>query len=418
MAIATPTRQSILEAEPEDVGMSSQRLAQLSRVVQEATDQGSIPGGISMIARRGKTVHFETYGQMDVEAGRPTQADTIYRFYSMTKPIASVGLMTLYEEGRFQLDEPASKYIPQFKGLKVFASGTADKYETREPARETTIRDLLMHTSGLTARGGAPGGVSSPVAELYTRAGLNGSNSDGTLREFIDKLGQLPLAVDPGTRWIYGVSTDVVGYLCQVFSGQPLDRFLKERIFDRLDMPDTFFEIPDAKLDRLAANYRREGANGIALIEAPQSSAYRHRTYFSGAGGLLSTAHDYMRFCKMLANRGELDGERILSPRTVKFMATNHLPGNQDLDEMAQNRGETVSRAGAGFGLGFAVLMDPAKAQVLGTPGEYYWGGAASTAFFISPAEDLIAIFLTQVMQATALLRKELRVTTYQAIVD
>ncbi|HEU0169717.1 MAG TPA: serine hydrolase domain-containing protein, partial [Chloroflexota bacterium] len=178
------------------------------------------------------------------------------------------------------------------------------------------------------------------------------------------------------------------------------------------------FEIPESQLDRLAANYRREGANGIALIEAPRESAYRHRTYFSGAGGLLSTAHDYMRFCKMLANGGELDGQRLLSPRTIGLMAMNHLPGNQDLDDMAQNRGETVSRAGAGFGLGFAVLMDPAKAQVLGTPGEYYWGGAASTAFFINPAEDLVAIFLTQVMQATALLRKELRVTTYQAIVD
>ncbi|MDE3077416.1 MAG: beta-lactamase family protein [Chloroflexota bacterium] len=409
-----------IEAAPEDVGMSSGRLEHVSAVVQRYIDERKFMGAVSMIARRGKVVHFRTYGNMDDEAGKPMQPDTIFRFYSMTKPIASVGLMTLYEKGYFQLDDPASKYIPEFKGLNVFAGGTADNYQVREPARETTIRDLLMHTSGLAARAGAPGASASPVAELYTRAGLNGSSSSGTLKDFIVKLGELPMAVDPGTQWIYGVSTDVVGYLCEVLSGQRFDRFLRDRILDPLDMPDTMFEVPESKLDRFAANYRLGGAGepNYVLSDAPRTSKYRHRTYFSGAGGLVSSARDYMRFCKMLANGGELDGARILSPRTLQFMTLNHLPGGTDLATMAKSGGETA-RVGVGFGLGFAVLLDPAAAQLLGTPGEYYWGGAASTAFFVCPAEDLIMIFLTQLQPSSAYpIRKELRVATYQAIVD
>ncbi len=419
MAIAMGTRDYV-EAAPEDVGMSSAKLANLSHVIQNAVDTKVIPGAITMVARRGKVVHFQTYGHMDVEAGRETRPDTIYRFYSMTKPISSIGLMSLYEEGRFQLDDPASKYIPEFKGLKVFDGGTVDSYKTREPKREMTVRDLLMHTSGLTSRAGAAGSTGHPVSELYSRAGMMGPASNGTLTDMVRTLGTLPLAADPGAHWIYGVSTDVVGYLCEVLSGQRFDDFLRERVLDPLGMEDTDFHVPAGKVDRFAANYRQgtAGEPGYVLIDAPATSPFcRPGTYLSGAGGLLSTAHDYMRFCKMLANGGELDGRRIIGPRTLAYMATNHLPGGVDLDAMAQAGAET-SRAGVGFGLGFAVLLDPTVSQTLGSIGEYYWGGAASTAFFVSPEDELVAILLTQVMQAKQLLRRELRVTTYQALMD
>ncbi|MGD9893555.1 MAG: serine hydrolase domain-containing protein, partial [Dehalococcoidia bacterium] len=229
-----------IEAEPEEVGLSSSGLGNVTRLVQGYVDSGKIPGAISVIARRGKVVHFETYGRRDAEADTSMTADTIFRIYSMTKPIASVALMTLYQEGKFQLDDPASKFIPEFKGLKVFAGGTADRYETRDPAREMTVRDLLMHTSGLVGAGI----VADPamvVSQLYGRAELRGSASGGTLAEMVKRLGELPLQVDPGSRWIYGISTDLVGYLCEVIGGMPLDRFLAERIFAPLGMTDTGF---------------------------------------------------------------------------------------------------------------------------------------------------------------------------------
>lgn len=415
--VKTLETRRLIEAEPEDVGMSSERLDNVSRVVQSYIDEGKFPGAISMVARRGKVVHFETYGNMDQEAGKPVQPDSIYRIYSMTKPIASIGLMTLYEEGRFQLDDAASKYIPQFKGLKVFDSGDADSYQTREASREVTIRDLLTHCSGLTASG-----TTSAVAALYQRAGLRGSSSDGTLVDFINKLGSLPLKCDPGAEWNYGVSTDVVGYLCEVLSGQRLDIFLKERILAPLGMPDTGFQVPQQDVHRFAANYRFGGENGAkySLSDAPATSPYSMaRTYLSGAGGMVSTASDYMRFCKMLANGGELDGARIIGPRTLKFMTLNHLPGGKDLAALNSTGPTESARDGVGFGLGFAVLLDPAVSQTLGTPGEYYWGGAASTAFFVSPAEDLIMVFLTQLQPSSSYpIRRELRVAIHQAIID
>jgi CubicO group peptidase (beta-lactamase class C family) len=410
----------LVEAEPEEVGLSSARLGNVTRLVQGYVDRGRLPGAISLVARRGKVVHFETYGRSDLEADKPMTPDTIFRIYSMTKPIASVALMTLYEEGRFQLDDPASKFIPEFKGLKVFAGGTADQYAVREPARQMTVRDLLMHTSGLVGAGI----VADPemvVSQLYGRAELRGSASGGTLADMVHKLSELPLQVDPGSRWIYGISTDLVGYLCEVIGGIPFDRFLDERVFRPLGMTDTGFHVPADKIGRFAANYRPggEGEPACVVIDRPdESSIYaRPRTYFSGAGGLVSTVADYLRFCRMLANGGELDGARILGPRTVQFMAINHLPDGRDLTGMGARLGET-SLHGIGFGLGFAVLLDPTVAQVIGTPGEYYWGGAASTAFFISPAEEMIMIFLTQLMpSSTYPIRRELRTTIYSSIV-
>jgi CubicO group peptidase (beta-lactamase class C family) len=353
---------------------------------------------------------------MDDERQKPMELDTIFRFYSMTKPIASVGLMMLYEQGLFQLEDPAAKFIPELADLKVFSGGTADNFQTREPSRPMTIRDLLMHTSGLVARA-----TGSPVGELYGRAGFAGGESAFTLAEMVQKLGRIPLQVDPGSQWIYGISTDLVGYLCEVISGIPLDRYLEERIFAPLGMVDTAFTVPTSKLDRFAACYGpQQGSDRkYRLVDDPAASSYaRPRVYFSGAGGLVSTAEDYYRFCSMLLNGGELDGVRIIGPRTLRLMTLNHLPGGRDLATIAQSAGETA-REGIGFGLGFAVLLDPAVAQIIGTPGEFYWGGAASTAFFVNPAEELVMLFLTQLRpSSTYPIRRELRATIYSAITE
>jgi CubicO group peptidase (beta-lactamase class C family) len=415
MAIATRD-DLLISTAPEDVGMSSARLGNVTRLVQRYIDERKLPGAISLVARGGKLVHFETYGSMDDERQKPVQSDTIFRFYSMTKPIVSVGLMMLYEEGLFQLEDPASKFIPEFKNLKVFAGGTRDDFQTREPSREMTIRDLLMHTSGLIARDAA-----NTVGSLYRRAGIKGLDSDFPLADLPGRLAQIPLQVDPGSQWIYGISTDLVGLLCEIISGLPLDRYLSERILEPLGMVDTSFSVPPEKLDRFAACYgpAPEASPRYKLVDDPVTSGYaRPRTYFSGSGGLVSTAADYYRFCTMLLNRGELEGARIIGPRTLKLMTLNHLPGGCDLATFAQSAGETT-REGVGFGLGFAMLLDPAVAQIIGTPGEFYWGGAASTAFFVNPAEELIMIFLTQLRpSSTYPIRRELRTTIYSAITE
>ncbi len=415
MAIATRS-ELFVDAAAEDVGMSSSRLRNVSRLVQRYIDERKLPGAISLVARRGKVVHFETYGNMDDERQKPMRSDTIFRFYSMTKPIASVGLMMLYEEGRFQLEDQAAKYIPELRDLKVFAGGTADNFAVREPSRPMTVRDLLMHTSGLIGRDST-----TPVADLYRRAGIAGSDSKFDLAEMVRRLGQIPLQVDPGSQWIYGISTDLVGYLCEVISGQPLDRYLEERILGPLGMVDTSFSVPAHKVDRFAACYAPAPGSQTQykLVDDPETSAFaRPRTYFSGSGGIVSTAADYYRFSSMLLNGGELDGVRILGPRTLQLMTLNHLPGGKDLATIAQSAGET-GREGIGFGLGFAMLLDPTVAQIVGTPGEFYWGGAASTAFFVNPSEELIMLFLTQLRpSSTYPVRRELRSTIYSAIVE
>jgi CubicO group peptidase (beta-lactamase class C family) len=411
------TLDTLIETDPEDVGLSSARLEKLTDLVHRHVDEGRLPGAITLIGRRGKVAHFDVYGSMDLEAQKPMQADTIVRIYSMTKPIVSVALMMLYEEGCFQLDDPASKHIPEFKNLKVFAGGTAEVPLLREPAREMTVRDLLMHTSGMLGFANA----TTPVGQLYRDAKLPSISAENqTLRDLIVKLGTLPLQFDPGTQWLYSLATDAVGYLVEVFSGLPLDRFLDERILGPLGMTDTGFHAPQAKHDRLAANYRpgRQGEPSLVLQDAPATSRFAvPQTYFSGVGGLVSTAHDYMRFCKMLANGGELEGVRILGPRTIKLMATNHLAGDKDMAAMSSSGYSEVARYGQGFGLGFSVLLNPVESATLGTPGEYGWGGAAGTVFFVNPAEDLFVVFLTQLMMAQ-FVRRELRVMTYASIID
>jgi CubicO group peptidase (beta-lactamase class C family) len=414
MTLALASELSV-EAAPEAVGMSSERLRNVSRVVQRYLDEQKLPGAMSLVARRGQVVHLEIYGEMDAERHKPMRPDSLFRIYSMTKPIASVALMTLYEEGRFLLDDPASKFIPELADLQVIVGGTADNFQVRAPARPMTVRDLLMHTSGLVSPQ-----TPSPVGELYRRAGFKLMDSDGTLHDMVRQLGRIPLECDPGARWIYGISTDLVGYLCEVIGGMPFDRFLEERVLGPLGMVDTGFSVRASEVDRFAACYGPcDGSPAYTLLDDPETSVYtRPRTYFSGAGGLVSTMSDYLRFCRMLANGGVLDGVRILGPRTLQLMTMNHLPDGKDLATMAQNAAET-QREGQGFGLGFAVLLDPTVAQVLGTPGEFFWGGVASTAFWVTPAEDLIAIFLTQLRPSTTYpIRRELRAAVYSAIVD
>jgi CubicO group peptidase (beta-lactamase class C family) len=417
----TAAPESLLEASPEDAGLSSSRLASLGRITHEAVDAGKIAGAITLVGRRGKVVYQDLYGSMDREAGKPMALDTIFRIYSMTKPIASVALMMLYEEGRFQLDDPASRYIPELRDQKVLTGGSAERPDLREPLRPASVRDHLMHTAGLPGLGTA---AESPIARLYREAALPGITAQGaTLRDLIVKLGRLPLAYDPGTRWEYGASTDVVAYLVEVLSGQRFDEFLKQRIFEPLGMTDTGFHVPESQLQRFAANYRA-AENGLELSDAPATSAFaRPQTYFSGVGGLVSTAADYTRFCRMLTSGGVLDGERVLGPRTLQLMATNHLAGGRDMKEMGG--GSRIARPGMGFGLGFAVLLDPAAAGVIGTPGEYYWSGAANTAFFVNPAEDLFVILLTQVMtnpqvegSISQQLQRQMRVIAYASIID
>ena len=406
-----------IDASPEEVGLASEGLARLQRHIQAYIDGGQLPGAISMIQRRGKVVHFQTYGFRDLEAGTPVEPETIFRIYSMTKPLVSVALMTLYAEGRFQLDDPVAQYLPQFRDLQVLAGGTVDAPHLRAPAREMTIADLLRHTSGLVSQADAV------LGDAYTRRGLLTSASSGTLAEMIAKLGTLPLKCDPGAQFNYGISTDVAGYLCEVLSGQRLDVFLRERLLDPLGMGDTGFAVPAEDVARFAACYRpgQAGEPRLVVEDRPDASSRytQPRTYLSGAGGMVSTASDYMRFCTMLVNGGVLDGQRILGPRTVAFMALNHLPGGCDLAQMSPASAGETSRAGVGFGLGFARVLDPTVLGGLSIPGEYYWGGAASTAFWITPAEDRAVVFMTQVRpSSTYPIRRELRALIYGAIVD
>ena len=393
---------------PEDVGLSSSRLARVGAHLERYIEAGKIAGALTLVARGGRVAYCEPLGYLEIERRRPVTRDAIFRIYSMTKPITSVGLMMLYEQGKLQLDDPVHRFIPSWKNLQAFVSGNHPNFATAPVARPMTVRDLLSHTSGLTY-----GFMErTNVDAAYRRLGVADRARPGyTLRTMVETLAHLPLEFPPGTRWNYSVSTDVVGHLIEVISGQPLDAYLRESILEPLGMRDTGFVIEEEQIPRFAANYQRQDDGTLKLIDDPEQSEYRECSFFSGGGGLVSTAPDYFRFTAMLRNRGELDGVRLLGRKTVELMTTNHLPGGQDLTQLAQAGMFTeTAYAGVGFGLGFSVMQSPARAHILGTPGEYAWGGAASTAFWIDPAEDLIVIFMTQLMPSSSYpLRRELR---------
>ena len=332
----------------------------------------------------------------------------------MSKPLTSVAIMQLYEEGRFQLDDPITRFLPCFKNMGVFVGGMRGKLDTVPAERDITFRDLLSHTSGLTY-----GFMeATPVDAQYRDRGVDFQTSDKTLGEVVEIAASIPLLAQPGAEWNYSISTDVLGHLVAVISGKPFDQYLRERVTGPLGMIDTDFHVPADKLSRFAANYTRAGDDRLMLIDDPTKSIFGSpRKICSGGGGLVSTATDYMRFCRMMLNKGELDGVRLLGRKTVELMTTNHLRG--DMADMGQPRFSESSYYGIGFGLGFSVMLDPAKAQILGSPGEYAWGGAASTAFWVDPTEDMAVILLTQLMpSSTYPIRRELRVLTYQAVMD
>lgn len=399
--------QGIPTAAPEEVGLSPERLGRIRPWMKSYVDQQKLAGLITVVARRGKVVHMERVGMRDKEAAKPMEFDTIFRIYSMSKPITSVAVMMLYEEGRFQLDDPVSKFIPDFKDLKVYTYSSRSTLQVTDASREITIRDLLIHTSGLTY-----GFSHDPVDVMYREARVLSRN--GTLKDMIRKLAKLPLRHHPGQRWEYSVSIDVLGYLVEVFSGMPFDRFLEEKIFKPLNMKDTGFHVPKEKFERFATNYGPDD-DGLKVIDAPATSRFSKPTnFFSGGGGLVSTASDYMRFAQMMLNGGELDGVRLLSPKTLELMTKNHIP-----EKSLPLRLGPEEFKGYGFGLGFAVLMDVVKSGVVGSKGEFRWSGAASTHFWIDPEEELIGLLLTQFMPSGRYpIRTEFKVLTYQAIID
>ncbi len=407
-----PRGGAVTPVDPGQVGLSGERLERLSRWGAALVADGKLAGLSTLVARRGQVAHVACHGRADLAGGTAMAPDTICRIYSMTKPITSVAVMMLHEEARFQLDDPVQRFIPEFRNMRVFVGGSRLR-QTMEPAqRPITIRDLLTHTSGLTY-----GFLeASPVDALYRQGGVDFSTSDATLADIVTRAAGLPLLSQPGQAWNYSIATDVLGHLVAVVSGMAFDDFLRSRILGPLSMTDTDFIVPGAKGHRFAGNYTRNPKDGsLVPIDPGMVGRFTQpRAIASGGGGLVGTAPDYLRFCQMLLGRGELDGVRLLGRKTVDLMLADHVgPTKVEPGLMRLGGGQ----AGIGFGLGFAILVDPAAAQITGSPGEASWSGAASTAFFIDPKEDLAAILMTQFMPSgTYPIQRDLRVLTYQAL--
>ena len=399
------------------LGFSGERLARIDRFLQEKyIGAGRMPCAQFLLARQGEVVHETVLGNRDVERGTALTADTVFRIYSMTKPVTSVALMTLVEEGLIALDDPVAKHIPAWKDLAVFAAGVAPGFMTTPTARPMQVVDLLRHTSGLTY------GFQSRtnIDAAYRKLKVDDVHAGHDLEGFIDMLAKLPLEFSPGEAWNYSVATDVCGYLVQKLCGKPLDQVLRERIFEPLKMVDTGFHVREDQRGRLGACYNATPQGGLKLQDDPQTSTYlQPPSFLSGGGGLVSTAADYLRFANMLLNGGELDGARILAPKTIQLMASNHLPGGKDLTELSRSLFSESTNAGVGFGLGFAVVFDPPKTLIPCSMGEYYWGGAASTAFWVDPVEQVTAVFMTQLLPSSSYpIRRELRTLTYAALME
>jgi len=403
---------------PEDVGLSSDRLARIdSHLKRRYLDTGKIAGAHTLVYRRDALAYSSPIGSMDLERTKPMAEDTIFRIYSMTKPITSVALMQLYEHGHFQLDDPVYKLIPSWRDLRVYSSGTYPDFLTDPCDRPMTIRHLLTHQSGLTYDFMRR----TNVDHAYRKLGLGseGKQFETSLEEFVEMLAGVPLEFSPGDHFNYSVSTDVCGRLVEILSGEPFDEYLRRHIFEPLGMEDTAFFVPDEKIHRFAANYHRVRRK-LTLLDDPEKSEYRKPPRFlSGGGGLVSTAADYLRFARMLLGGGALDGTRILSPKTVAFMTQNHLSGGRDMDQASAGGLTEIGSPGTGFGLGLSVTLDPIKAGVVSSPGEYAWGGAASTTFWVDPVEELIVIFMTQFFPSQIFeFRDQLKTIVYGAIDD
>jgi CubicO group peptidase (beta-lactamase class C family) len=408
------------EVDPAEVGFDAARLDRLDRHFARYVDDGRLPGWLISVSRRGKLAHVSAYGARDVEAGLPVESDTLWRIYSMTKPVTSVAAMLLWEEGGFELTDPVSNYIPSFADVRVFSGGSDQRWVTVPATEPVRIWHLLTHTAGLTYGFHR----AHPVDGIYRARGFEWGAPRGLdLAACCDEWASLPLLFQPGAEWNYSVATDVLGRVVEVVSGQRLDEFFADRILGPLGMADTAFYAPPDRASRLGALYTPGPDGRASRLDAFGNAFFHEPAYLSGGGGLVSSAADYHRFSEMLLDRpgspgGELEGTRLLSPRTVAYMTRNQLPGNADLDEFGRPLYAEASFAGSGFGLGFAVVLDPAAGKTLTSAGEYSWGGAASTAFFIDPREELTVNFFTQLLPSSAYpIRSQLRQLVYSAIV-
>jgi len=402
--------QALPTAKAENVGMSTERLTRLSEGMKSLVDQGRLAGVVTMVARRGKVIELEAIGKRDIAANLPMQKDSIFRIYSMTKPITGVAMMMLFEEGKWQLNDPVAKYIPEFADLKVYGTDANGNVVMKDQVHPVTMRELMSHTGGFTY-----GFISNtPVDKLQREADI--LNFNNTLEEMIKRVAKLPLNAQPGSEWHYSISVDIQGYIVQKLSGMPFEEFLEKRIFKPLSMVDTGFYVPADKLKRLAEFYSYGKDGRLEVVRGGLNHDFSAKPALSsGGGGLVSTAADYMRFCQMLLNGGKLDGVRLLSPRSVELMRTNVLPP-----------GMPTLSPGAGFGLDFAVYTDVVAAGGYYGKGTYYWGGAAGTWFWIDPTDDLIVIGMIQQLSGTGAaaafmvpdVRGLSRAYVYQAVVD
>jgi CubicO group peptidase (beta-lactamase class C family) len=393
-------------------GFSASRLEILDSFLQSRyIDAGKLPGTLTLLYRRGEIAHLRALGLADVERRVPMREDTIFRIYSMTKPLTTVAFMMLVEQGLVSLDTPVHALIPEWKDLGVYQGGFLETFRTRRPDRPMLVVDLLRHTSGLTYGFQQSTNVDAAYRKLEI------GEWHGTLDDMIRKLATVPLEFSPGTAWNYSVSTDVLGYLVGKLSGMPFPEFLRSRVLEPLGMKDTDFQVRRGSEPRFAACYVAT-PKGMKLQDDPAKSPYlQPPTLFSGGGGMVGTAADYLRFCRMMLNGGSLDGVRLLGRKTVELMTLNHLPEGKDLPALSRSLFSEATYNGVGFGLGFAVTTDPARTLIPGSAGEFSWGGMASTAFFIDPAEDLIVIFMTQLMPSTTYpIRRELRTLVYSAL--
>ena len=404
---------SLKVVSPASVGLDGKVMGNIRDYLKEQyVEPGKYVGTLTLVARKGEIAYLDALGFMDRENKKAMQEDAIFSIYSMSKPITSIALMQLYEKSLFRLDDPIHWHIPSWRNLRVYESGLYPNFLTSRPKRHMTIRDLLSHMSGLTY----DFMLRTNVDAAYRKTKLQAT---GDLQAMIDTLAQLPLEFSPGEQWNYSVSTDVCGYLVEHFSGMKLDKYFQKHIFDPLGMEDTGFSCAKEKVDRLASLYEQHPKKGPVLVDpgGAKTARVKKRKMLSGGGGLLSTMSDYYRFCSMLLNQGELDGTRIIGRKTLAMMASNHLPDNKDLTEMSQSAFSETTYQGVGFGLGFSVILDPVKTQSLTDVGEYGWGGAASTVFWVNPKEEMVVIFLTQLLpSSTYQVRRELRSLVYSSL--
>ncbi len=389
---------------PEDMGFSSERLERLNKGMQRYIDEGLFAGIVTLVARKGQVVHLKGYGYQDLASKKVIELDTIFRIYSMTKPITAVALLMLFERGLFQMGDPVSKFIPEFNNTKVL--GADGKLLDLE--REITIHHLMLHTAGMIYQDEED----TLLNKLYGEADI--FNPKITLKEMTRRVAGLPLKFQPGEEFSYGISMDVIGHLVEVISDRPLEDYFDTEIFRPLGMDDTGFALPIEKAERFATLYGHTESDPLGLIDDDIGGEYFDVKLFLGGAGLISTASDYFRFTQCLLNNGELDGVRLLGRKTVEWMRSNHLQP----ELLPINSGEDPM-PGFGFGLGFSVVVDPTQADLMGSVGAYGWGGWASTYFWIDPLEELIAILMTQYIPSlTYPIRPEFRALVYQALID